>query len=89
MSFDIAQARELLHDTNQKAASANSGSDWAAIAGARYAIAELALDALETREQEIWEEAHSLFCPMADKGVDVCSIHLRPGDRHLLKGSEH
>lgn len=29
-----------------------------------------------------WEQAHSVFCPRASRGLDVCSTHLRPGDRY-------
>lgn len=29
-----------------------------------------------------WENAHAAFCPRHRNGVDVCSTHLRPGDRY-------
>lgn len=30
-----------------------------------------------------WESAHDEFCPRVVNGFDVCSTHLRPGDRYL------
>lgn len=30
-----------------------------------------------------WEHAHAVFCPRVHDGFDVCSTHLRPGDRYM------
>lgn len=44
------------------------------------------LAALRERESATWERAHAEFCPRGRvEGVgDVCSTHLKPGDRHMF-----
>jgi hypothetical protein len=50
------------------------------------ALAAYVQAARDEERARAWEEAHAKFCPRGggSPDSDVCSTHLRPGDRHLL-----
>lgn len=72
----IAASRSADMEAQRDAASMRSGEwarrNWNASAD------------MKARIRDAWEQAHAEFCPRGGPVLDVCSTHLRPGDRHLL-----